>query len=182
MAVKAKSIELLNKAVAKEIETVLQYLYFQFHFEDRGFAHLAKLFQNIAIKEMTHIDMLSDRILFLKGDIIMKPMSDIMYLDKKEGKIELDIKRVLEIAADMERKTVDLYNDFASQCAAEGDSTTKRLFEQLVEIEEEHQDTFDIEGENYQKFGDTYLALQNIQRVAGNDESGHENIGMESKS
>ena len=88
MANREKSIELLNKGVAKEIETVLQYLYFQFHFEDKGYTHLSKLFKNVAIKEMMHIDMLSDRILFLKGDVIMKPLSDIVYLEKKDDKIE----------------------------------------------------------------------------------------------
>ena len=35
MTSRDKSIELLNKGVAKEIETVVQYLYFQFHFEDK---------------------------------------------------------------------------------------------------------------------------------------------------
>ena len=94
MANREKSIELLNKGVAKEIETVLQYLYFQFHFEDKGYTHLAKLFKSVAIKEMMHIDMLSDRILFLKGDVIMKPLSDIVYLDKKDDKIDLDIRKV----------------------------------------------------------------------------------------
>ena len=100
MANREKSIELLNKGVAKEIETVLQYLYYQFHFEDKGYTHLSKMFKNIAIKEMMHIDMLSDRILFLKGDVIMKPVSEIVYLDKVDGKVDLDIRKVLQIAAD----------------------------------------------------------------------------------
>lgn len=179
MATKEKSIELLNKAVGLEIETVLQYLYFQFHFEDKGYSHLAKLFKNISIKEMTHIDMLSDRILFLKGDIIMKPSSGIVYLPKKGNEVELDIKEVLKIAAEMESKTVDIYNNFALQSGANGDATTKRLFEKLVQIEEEHEDTFDIEGDNFNKFGDTYLALQTIQRVPNNNENGHEDVGMD---
>ena len=75
-------------------------------------------------------------------------------------------------------KTVDLYNDYAAQCGAAGDATSKRLFEQLIEVEEEHEDTFDIEGDNYDKFGDTYLALQTIQRVQNNDEDGHQDVGM----
>ncbi len=179
MANREKSIELLNKGVAKEIETVLQYLYFQFHFEDKGYTHLAKLFKNVAIKEMTHIDMLSDRILFLKGDVIMKPETNIVYLDKKDGELDFDIRKILKIASDLENRTVDLYNDYASQCGAAGDATSKRLFEKLVEIEEEHEDTFDIEGDNYDRFGDTYLALQTIQRVQNNDEDGHEDIGMD---
>ena len=178
MANRDKSIELINKGVAKEIETVLQYLYFQFHFEHNGYTHLAKLFKNVAIKEMMHIDMLSDRILFLKGDVIMRPASDIVYLDKVDGKPDLKIEKVLKIAAQMENMTVDLYNDFAKQCGEAGDATSKRLFERLVEVEEEHEDTFDIECDNYEKFGETYLALQTIQRDGGNDESGHEDIGM----
>ena len=178
MANREKSIELLNKGVAKEIETVLQYLYFQFHFEDKGYTHLSKLFKNVAIKEMMHIDMLSDRILFLKGDIIMKPSTEIKYFDKVDGKIDFDVNKILRLAEQMEADKVDLYKSFAKQCAEEGDSTTKRLFETLIETEEEHQDTFDIEGDNFDKFGDTYLALQSLQRVAGNDETGHEDVGM----
>ena len=108
----------------------------------------------------------------------MKPMSDIVYLEKKDDRIELDIRKVLQISADMESKTVDLYNDYAAQCGAAGDATSKRLFEQLIEVEEEHEDTFDIEGDNYDKFGDTYLALQTIQRVQNNDEDGHQDVGM----
>ena len=39
MATRDKSIELLNKGVAKAIETVLQYIYFQAHLEDTGYTH-----------------------------------------------------------------------------------------------------------------------------------------------
>ncbi len=163
-----KSVELLNHAVALEIETVLQYLYFHFHFEDKGYGHLAKLFKMISIKEMGHIEKLSERILFLKGDVVMKPSKGIIYLEKdKSGDINFDIKRVLEIASGLESSTVDLYNKWACECGATGDSASKRLFEELVEMEEEHEDIFDIEEDNFIKFGDTYLALQSIQRMGG---------------
>ena len=179
MALKEKSIELLNKGVAKEIQTVLQYIYFQAHFEDKGYTHLSKLFRKIAITEMEHIHMFADRIMFLRGDVIMKPGGDITYLQKKDDKIDVDIKNVLAISAKMESDTVDLYNDYAAQCSAAGDSTSKRLFERLVQIEEEHQDTFDIEGDNYERFGETYLALQTIQRVDKKEEGGYVDVGME---
>lgn len=164
-----KSIELLNNAVALEIETVLQYLYFHFHFEDKGYSHLAKLFKMISIKEMGHIERLSERILFLKGDVIMKPSKGIVYLAKNStGTIDFDIKKVLEIASNLELSTVEIYNKWAVECGAADDSASKRLFEELVEQEESHQDTFDIEGDNFAKFGDTYLALQSIQRIDEN--------------
>ena len=63
---------------------------------------------------MMHIDMLSDRILFLQGYVIMKPMSDIVYLEKKDDRIELDIRKVLQISAEKEIKTDDIYNDYTA--------------------------------------------------------------------
>ena len=123
------------------------------------------------------IERLADRILWRKGDVIMKSYDSIVDVDKVDGKMESDIQKVLQIDEEMESKTVDLYNDFASKWGAAGDSNSKRLFEKLIEIEEQHEDTFDIEGDNFKKFGDTYLALQTIQRVQGNDEDGHEDIG-----
>lgn len=161
-----KSIQLLNQAVAAEIETVLQYLYFHFHLEDKGYSNLAAIFKSIAIKEMTHIDQLSDRIMFLNGDVTMKPEKGIIYFEKgKDGKVKFDVKKVLEIASKLESTTVDMYNKWAAECGAEGDSASKRLFEELVVQEEKHEDTFDTEGDNFEKFGDTYLALQSIQRM-----------------
>ena len=66
-----KSIELLNKAVADELATVHQYMYFHFHLDDQGFEPLATLFKRTAITEMGHIEKLAERILFLKGDVEM---------------------------------------------------------------------------------------------------------------
>ena len=84
MALKEKSIELLNKGVAKEIQTVLQYIYFQAHFEDKGYTHLSKLFRKIAITEMEHIHMFADRIMFLRGDVIMKPSPKLFIWTRKK--------------------------------------------------------------------------------------------------
>ena len=68
---KAKSIHLLNQAVADELQAVHQYMYFHFHLDDQGFKPLSQLFKRIAIQEMGHIEVLADRILFLKGDVEM---------------------------------------------------------------------------------------------------------------
>ncbi len=166
MTNREKSIELLNRAVSLEIETVFQYLYFHFHCEDRGYDNLAKLFRTTSITEMEHIDMLADRIIYLKGDVIMKPEKNITYLPKdSNGDTILNVDEVLKLANQMEQRAIESYNQWAAICSQEEDSTTKRLFERLIEIEENHQDTFDTEGDNYKKFGDTYLALQSIQRA-----------------
>ena len=64
-----KSIVLLNKAVADELSAVHQYMYFHFHLDDQGYDLLSSMFKRIAIQEMGHVEVLAERILFLKGEV-----------------------------------------------------------------------------------------------------------------
>jgi bacterioferritin len=151
-----KSIELLNKAVADELLAVHQYMYFHFHCDDQGYDLLASLFKKTAIQEMMHVEILSERILFLKGDIEMKIHGEVKKIK--------DPKEMLKCAADMEDESAKEYNLWANECAANADSATKKIFEDLVADEEMHFDQFDTEMENLEKFGENYLALQSIER------------------
>lgn len=153
---KEKSIELLNKAVADELYAVHQYMYFHIHCDDQGYELLANLFKRTAIDEMKHVEMLSERILFLKGDVDMNA--------KEPVKKVQNVKDMLQMAADMEEASARDYNLWANESAKNADSVTKKLFESLVEDEERHFDQYDIEMENLKKFGDNYLALQSIER------------------
>ena len=161
---KEKSIALLNKAVADELSAVHQYMYFHFHCDDMGFDLLANLFKRTAIEEMMHIELLAERILFLKGEVEMKASHDVKKIH--------DVKQMLEIASQMETASANDYNKWANECAQNADSVSKKLFEQLVADEERHFDQYDVEMENLNKFGDNYLALQSIERskniAAGN--------------
>ncbi len=153
---KEKSIELLNKSVADELQAVHQYMYFHFHCDDQGYDLLANLFKRTAIEEMMHIEKLADRILFLKGEVEMKAAGDVKKIH--------DVEKMLEEAAKMETESANDYNKFANECAQQADSVSKKLFEELVADEERHFDQYDKEMENMQKFGDNYLALQSIER------------------
>ena len=153
---KEKSIELLNRAVADELSAVHQYMYFHFHCDDQGYDLLANLFRRTAIEEMMHIEKVSERILFLKGDVEMKPSAEVQKIH--------DVKEMLKMAAEMETGSAHDYNVWANECAQNADSATKKLFELLVEDEERHFDQYDVEMENLRKFGDNYLALQSIER------------------
>jgi bacterioferritin len=153
---KTKSVELLNKAVADELSAVHQYMYFHFHCDDQGYDLLANLFKRTAIEEMMHIELLAERILFLKGEVELKSLKDVKKIH--------DVKQMLELATDMETSSANDYNRWANECAQNADSVSKKLFEQLVGDEERHFDQYDIEMENLKKFGDNYLALQSIER------------------
>ena len=153
---KEKSIELLNKAVTDELSAVHQYMYFHFHCDDQGFDLLANLFKRTAIEEMMHIELLAERILFLKGEVELTASQSV----KKTHKV----KEMLDMAAEMETKSANDYNIWANACAQNADSVSKKVFEQLVADEERHFDQYDVEMENLKKFGDNYLALQSIER------------------
>ena len=61
---------------------------------------------------------------------------------------------MLEQAVKMEMNSVDDYNKWANECAANADSVSKKLFETLTAEEEVHQDQFETELDNLEKFGD----------------------------
>jgi bacterioferritin len=131
-------------------------MYFHFHCDDQGYDLIAGLFRKTAIEEMLHIEKLAERILFLKGEVIMKASHEV-------SKIH-DVKKMLESAAEMETSSMHDYNIWANECSANADSVSKKLFELLVGDEERHFDQYDKEMENLAKFGDKYLALQSIER------------------
>ncbi len=151
-----KSIELLNKAVADELAAIHQYMYFHFHCDDQGFDLLANLFKMTAIAEMTHVERLAERILFLKGDVKMNPAHAVKQIKT--------VKEMLELARKMEDESAKEYNEWANECSANADAISKQLFEELVADEERHYDQYDTELDNIAQFGSSYLALQSIER------------------
>lgn len=159
-----KSIELLNKAVADEMHAVHQYMYFHFHCDDQGYDLLASLFKRTAVEEMIHVEKLAERILFLKGDVDLKPKQDVEKIH--------DVKLMLKMAADMEKESAEEYNIWANESAVNKDNATKKIFESLVDDEERHYDQFDNELEQLAKFGDNYLALQSIERSRSRESGG----------
>lgn len=156
---KEKSIELLNKAIADELTAVHQYMYFHFHCDDQGYDLLANLFKRTAIEEMLHIELLAERILFLKGEVNLDTAEEVKKIH--------NVEEMLKLAASMETSSTNMYNEMANESAKNADSTTKKIFEQLVADEERHFDQYDTELDNLHKFGDKYLALQSIERSKG---------------
>lgn len=152
----AKSVELLNKAVADELTAVHQYMYCHFRCDDQGLDLLANLFRRTAIEEMLHIERLAERILFLKGEVEIAASGAVQKLHV--------VKDMLAIGRKMEEESALAYNKWANECAANADSVSKKLFEELVVDEERHFDQYDTELDHLAEYGDSYLALQSIER------------------
>lgn len=151
---KADSIHLLNRAVADELQAVHQYMYFHFHLDDQGLKPLSSLFKRTAIQEMGHVELLAERVLFLKGDAELVPA----------GRVEkiADPEAILEKAMAMEEESARFYNQAAIECGTNADAATKQIFEGLVGDEEGHFDQFEKQRDNIKRFGLSYLALQSF--------------------
>ena len=149
-----RSIELLNIAAADELAATHQYMYFHFHLDDQGFGPLAALFKRTAIEEMGHVELIAERILFLKGDVLLVPSAQVEQVT--------DPEQMLTKARHMEEQSVVDYNKAALECSANADSASKQIFEGLVADEERHYDQFDSQIDNIKRFGSNYLALQSF--------------------
>jgi bacterioferritin len=152
-----KSIALLNKGVADELQAVHQYMYWHFHLDDQGFGPLSLLLRQTAIQEMGHVERLAERILFLKGEVEMVAAGPVEKIT--------DAEQIVKRAAEMEHEAVGLYNEYALQCSQNSDAVSKQMFEGLVADEERHFDQFDKQLDNIKRFGPSYLALQSFTKT-----------------
>ncbi len=155
---RSKSIALLNKAVADELQAVHQYMYFHFHLDDQGLAPLAMLYKRTAIEEMLHVERLAERILFLKGEVEIVPAGPVEKITEPTA--------MLKKAMAMEEGSQRDYNRDAMECGANADAVTKQLFEALIADEERHFDQYEKQLDKIERFGPSYLALQSFGSAA----------------
>jgi bacterioferritin len=129
----AQLLDLLNKAIAREIQVSIQYMWQHVQWRGvKGFAVQDEL-KKIAITEMKHAEAIAERLFYLGGVPTTKP-EPIFVGETLKQMIEQDRKD--------EEGAMQLYKQAIEVAKKEGDETTKRLFRQILSDEEEHHDTF----------------------------------------
>ncbi len=147
---RAKVIEVLNKARAMELQAISQYMNHHYGLDDMDYGELAANMKLIAIDEMRHAEMLAERIKELGGE----PTTDLAEPVDKGHPVE----KIFPFDARLENDTIDIYNQFALTCRENGDSISMKMFETLIDEEQEHFNYFDDVHEHIKTLGDTYLA------------------------
>lgn len=136
-------IDLLNKAIARELAVSVQYMIQHSKLEglkkrlipenilmdQTTFDVLAKLFEEIAIVEMKHAEDIAERVYLLGGEAATMP--DRITVGK-------DVKEFLELGRKAEEEALVLYRQVIKATAEQGDYTTRRLFMSIFKEEEEH--------------------------------------------
>jgi len=129
----SKLTDLLNKAIAREIQVSVQYMWQHVMAKGLESAEIADVFEDVAVTEMKHAEKIAERLFYF----------DITPTTKPEPiKVGGTLKEMLEHDAKAEEEAIDLYKDIIQQASSEGDSTTRLLFEQILAEEEDHHDTF----------------------------------------
>ena len=143
--------ELLNKAVAGEICAIIQYTnqhekaaLLELRMKKTPLetvqgtnyqAVVSKVLKDIFMVEMQHLEKISERIYLVDGEAVTRP--DPMPV---VGKTTLEI---LRLDHELEAITLSLYRQIIAEATKRGDSTTRRMFEDIVLQEEDHYWTFD---------------------------------------
>ena len=126
-------LDLLNKGIARELGVSIQYMWQNVLWKgSKGFAVKDEL-RNIAISEMKHAELIAARLAYLGGMPTTKP--DPVFVGDK-------VKEMLELDKKAEEEAIALYKQTIQTARKEDDITTARLFEQILQEEEEHHDTF----------------------------------------
>lgn len=128
-----KLMELLNRGIARELQVSIQYMWQ--HVLAKGIESVAveDVFRDIAIAEMKHAEGIAERLAYLDGTPTTKPNPIFVGGSLKEM-LQTDVKA--------EEEAIALYKQTIKVADEEGDSTTRRLFEEILADEEEHHDTF----------------------------------------
>ena len=125
--------EMLNKAIAREIQVSVQYMWQ--HVQVMGVKGMAvqEKFKQTAIVEMKHAEKIAERLWYLGGTPTTKPSAI------EVGK---SLKEFLELDTKAEVEAIEMYRQIIEMAIKEKDVTTAFLFKEILEDEEEHHDLF----------------------------------------
>ena len=127
-----KVIEHLNKALYNELIAINQYFLHSRMYRNWGLKELAEHEYKESIDEMKHADRLIERILFLEGLPNLQNLGKLFIGESPREVLECDLR--LEMLAVPDLKLAIAY------CESVADYTSRELFEDILESEEEHID------------------------------------------
>ena len=125
--------DMLNKAVAREIQVSIQYMWQ--HVQVMGVKAVAvqDKFKSTAVAEMKHAEKIAERLWYLGGTPTTKP--DPIEVGKS-------LKEFLELDTKAELEAIEMYKEIIAMATKEGDVTTAFIFKEILEDEEDHHDLF----------------------------------------
>jgi len=128
-----KLTEMMNQAIAGELQAIVQYMWHHIMVKGLNSASLMDVFEDIAVEEMKHAEKIAERLFYFDVAPTTKP-NPIAKGGTAEQMLKADVQA--------EEEAITLYKDIIKQAITEKDETTRLLFEQILSDEERHHDTF----------------------------------------
>jgi bacterioferritin len=151
-------IALLNEQLTAELTAINQYFLHAKMQENWGFTRLAKHTRDESFDEMRHAETLTDRILFLEGLPNYQRLNPLRIGQTVPEQLRADLAIEMEAVGRL-RPGIELMR-------SRGDVTSARIFEKILEDEEEHVDYLETELELVEKLGEQ-LYLQRYAEPPG---------------
>jgi bacterioferritin len=147
-------LELLNQAIARELQVSIQYMFqhslgaglepaaagktqaakrHNFVATKRPYWLPGNSLKKIAITEMRHAEAIAERVVLLGGEPTTQP--DPITLGKTVGDM-------LELDREQERGAIQLYGQIIQVAEGQGEAATASLFRRILADEEKHHQTF----------------------------------------
>ncbi|NLU84807.1 bacterioferritin [Rhodococcus sp. HNM0569] len=138
-------IDLLNEQLTSELTAINQYFLHSKMQANWGFTELADKTREESIEEMTHAEILTDRILFLEA---LPNYQRILPL-----RIGQDLPEQFRSDLAIELEVVDRLRPGIKMCRDKGDITSAKLLESILKDEEGHIDYLETQLELIEKLG-----------------------------
>ena len=141
-------VKMLNEALATELVCVLRYKYHYFMASGIHAAPVAAEFQEHAVAEMSHADLIAKRIIELRGEPNFSPdgLSSRSHAEYVEGD---SLRSMIKEDLIAERIAIESYREMIAYLGNQ-DPTTRRMLEAILAAEEEHAEDLSslLEGMN----------------------------------
>jgi bacterioferritin len=133
MKASKKLLDLLNRAIARELQVSIQYMWQHVQWKGVKAFTVKDELKKIAITEMKHAEKIAERLVYLGGEPTTKP--DPIF-------VKTTLKEMIEQDKKDEETAITLYKQIIETAEEEKDVTTAEIFREILEEEEDHHDTF----------------------------------------
>ena len=149
-------LRLLNEQLTSELTAINQYFLHSKMQESWGFTEIAKHTRAESFEEMVHAERITDRILLLDGLPNYQRIGSLRIGQTLREQFESDLA--------IEYEVLDRLKPGIVMCREKQDSTTAKLFEEILADEEEHIDYLETQLQLMDKLGEELYCAQCVSR------------------
>ncbi|GAB19759.1 bacterioferritin [Gordonia effusa NBRC 100432] len=153
-------IALLNEQLTSELTAINQYFLHAKMQANWGLTEIAAKTRAESIEEMTHAEILTDRILFLEGLPNYQKLLPLRIGQTLREQFEADLKIEVEV--------VERLRPGVKLCREKGDITSAKLFEKILEDEEHHIDYLETQLELLDRLGEQLYLSKTVATPPSN--------------